>query len=222
MRNLVQKEFKMTVHSNSDFASKNLTVGQVNALVKTVGGHESVLKILDGSLKFTLITFAVDTFLTPTYFTTQPKKLWVSDAFTQRITAAYSEPLTPRGIKGVQKAFDLQRKMYDGDFIKQMGGEAEVRKFAFTPDQIASMIDAQPNSIDGAMLNNGYANIFYVIGVDGGLFAVDVDWRSHDSVWGAFAFKLDEFGRCVDDGVERIARSVRRVELSFSGFNSIR
>lgn len=36
------------------FASKNLTAGQLNALVKAVGGEEGALGILDGSIKVTL------------------------------------------------------------------------------------------------------------------------------------------------------------------------
>jgi hypothetical protein len=39
----------------SNFSSKHLTLGQVNALVKKLGGHASVLAILSGKKKIEFI-----------------------------------------------------------------------------------------------------------------------------------------------------------------------
>ncbi len=126
----------------------------------------------------------VATFVTAAYFVTQRGKLWVSWCFTMRITAAHLGALVPRGIEGVEKFLDLPHKDYPNrKIISDMGGEASVRKYAFTPDQLADMIDTQPNGIDGPMLTNGHANIFYVIGVDKIMFGVEIRWRSHRSGW---------------------------------------
>jgi hypothetical protein len=46
----------------------------------------------------------------------------------------------------------------------------------------------------GIMLNNGFVNIFYVIGKNNQLFAVRVGWSSDGREWYVFDFKLDEFG----------------------------
>lgn len=44
----------------TNFASKNLTVGQLNSLVKKVGGHDQVLEILSGKFKIQLILTTSD------------------------------------------------------------------------------------------------------------------------------------------------------------------
>ena len=44
----------------TDFASKSLTAGQLNSLVKKVGGHEQVLRILSGELKIEILVPVMD------------------------------------------------------------------------------------------------------------------------------------------------------------------
>ena len=60
-----------------NFASKDLTAGRLNALVKMVGGHDNVLAILNGELKFKLLSgvsgvaiATADTLTVPTHPTT--------------------------------------------------------------------------------------------------------------------------------------------------------
>lgn len=133
-------------------------------------------------------------FITATHFVTS-EKLYVCPGFTQLITANYTEPLVKRGLEGIEKAFDLARNMSDTEIIAELGGEEEMRKYAFTPDQVADMIDIQPGGSPGAMLTNGYANIFYMIGVGGALFAICVCWGHGRHRWRALTYRLGERGR---------------------------
>lgn len=67
----------------------------------------------------------------------------------------------------------LSRYSVDGPILKELGGEAEAET---TLTEIFSLMEAQKNGEDGALLNNGYANIFYVRDTNGGLRAVYVFW----------------------------------------------
>ncbi len=53
------------------------------------------------------------------------------------------------------------------------------------------MIQRQPKGEEGYLLSNDYANIFYVRGVGDELFAVCVNWRSHDREWGVYCGPFD-------------------------------
>lgn len=126
-----------------------------------------------------------------TYFKTR-EGLWVSDAFTSRILPHVS-PMPYRGCEGVTSQV-LERNMSDTEIINELlGGMEETRKHASTLDQIAAMIDLQPNGEDGKLLNNGYANILYVL-VNGVLFAVGVGWGSGSRGWSVRDWRLCEGG----------------------------
>lgn len=55
---------------------------------------------------------------------------------------------------------------------------------------VISLIGKQPNGEDGALLTNGYANIFYMRGVGGQVFAVSVLWFAVDRRWRVRAWHL--------------------------------
>lgn len=61
-------------------------------------------------------------------------------------------------------------------------------------EDIAGFIEAQPNGKEGFLLTNGYANIFYVEGRNGEVFAVGVLWVSDGRGWFVYDWLLDEFG----------------------------
>lgn len=62
-------------------------------------------------------------------------------------------------------------------------------------EDIAGFIEAQPNGKSGFLLTNGYANIFYVEGKNGEVFAVRVFWNSVSRLWHVGGWRLDEAGR---------------------------
>ena len=130
------------------------------------------------------------TFVTTTYWVIDPAcKLWVSSEFTQRITTAYPDPILHRGLEGVTH---FPSKSSDNKNIAEMGGMEEVRKHAFTPDQIADLRDKQMSGEEGQLLTNGYWNLFYVIGKGGVLFVVGLYWDRDDGEWHADAWLLVE------------------------------
>lgn len=55
---------------------------------------------------------------------------------------------------------------------------------------LATVIERQPDGQEGDLLANGSANIFYVGGANGGVFAVRVRWYSGHRKWYLFAPRL--------------------------------
>ncbi len=141
-----------------------------------------------GLLKTALATALATTFLTGEYFITRPG-LWVSTDFKLRITSAYPEALVPRGLHGVE-SFDLTNGSSDQDILTKMGGEENVLKHAFTPDQLSDLINLQENGESGQLQNNGCANLFYVVGANGVLFVVSVLWYADGRGWSVSAWEL--------------------------------
>jgi len=140
-----------------------------------------------------LATAIAATFLTGEYFTTR-SGLWVFDDFRSRITSAYPEGLVPQGLGGGQ-SFNHKSNSYNRDIIGRMNGEGEVRKHAFTPDQVAGLIDLQKNGESGRLLANGYSNLFYMVGENAVLFVVRVGWHPDNREWIVNAWELDVRGR---------------------------
>jgi hypothetical protein len=124
------------------------------------------------------------------YFVTRAG-LYVWSEFAGRILPAY-KAIVRRGIKGVD-SIDLSRNMYDREIVAEyLGGEEVARKHAFTPDQVAELIDAQWGGKPGLLLNNGYANILYVLGKDDVLFPASVYWNSGSDEWVVGACTFDD------------------------------
>ena len=126
------------------------------------------------------------------YFKTR-QGLWVADSFNNRILSKVGQ--TPhRGNEGVTSSI-LVRNMSDQEIIDELlGGMEEARKHSFTLDQIATMLDLQSNGEDGDLLNNGYANIFYIL-VNEVLYALYVDWKSDNLNWRVSLWHLGENSR---------------------------
>ncbi len=83
----------------------------------------------------------------------------------------------------------LKANAYDKDIRKELP-----ENHLSTLEDIAGLIEAQSGGKSGFLLNNGYANIFYVEGKNGEVFAVDVRWYSGYREWNVRAWKLDGFG----------------------------
>ena len=52
------------------------------------------------------------------------------------------------------------------------------------------MVEVQSGGINGRLLNNGYANIFYVVGKGGAVFAVYMRWYGGLRPWFFLCFPL--------------------------------
>ena len=67
----------------------------------------------------------------------------------------------------------LRRSSVDGPIITELGGEAKAET---TLSEMFSLMEKQKNGEDGVLLNNGYANIFYIKDQNGVLRTVGVRW----------------------------------------------
>ncbi|MFZ2299678.1 MAG: hypothetical protein WAW00_00915 [Candidatus Moraniibacteriota bacterium] len=83
----------------------------------------------------------------------------------------------------------LKANAYDKDICKELP-----ESHLSTLEDIASLIEAQPKGKSGFLLNNGYANIFYVEGKNGEVFAVRVSWDSDYREWLVSGWRLDGTG----------------------------
>ena len=134
------------------------------------------------------------------YFKTH-QGLFVGKSFTEHLLLKIDK-IPYRGLEGVTSHV-LVRNMYDKEIINEfLGGMEEARKYAFTLDQIATMIDLQPNGEDGYLLDNRNANLFYLLAKEE-LFGIDVFWTPcHD--WHVRAWPLGSQGKmCADSRVFR-------------------
>ena len=67
----------------------------------------------------------------------------------------------------------LRQSSVDGPIITELGGEAKAET---TLAEMFSLMQKQKNGESGTLLNNGYANIFYIKDQNGVLRAVSVYW----------------------------------------------
>ena len=169
--------------------------GGTPEMLQQIADDQTLMQKFVGLFQPTVLAAAIGaTFVTSSYFITRPE-LWVSEDFQSRITFAYPEALVPRGLEEVE-SFDLTNESSDKAILArpEMGGEEEVRKHAFTPDQIADLIDLQLRGLEGKLLTNSGANLFYVFGKNYELFVVSIDWDAGRSRWDLYAWRLGEFG----------------------------
>jgi hypothetical protein len=81
----------------------------------------------------------------------------------------------------------LRKSSVDGPIIAELGGEAKAET---TLTEMFSLMEKQKNGEDGVLLNNGYANIFYIRDKNGVLRAVYVAWV--DDGWYVYAHPVDD------------------------------
>ena len=171
--------------------------GGTAAMLQRAADDRALMQRLVGLFQQTaLVTAIAATFLTSDYFVIRPG-LWVSNDFTSRITAAYPEVLVPRGLDGVE-SFDLTKVSWSSDYEilnrSEMGGEVNVRKHAVSPDQVAALIDLQPEGVSGRLLRNGGVNLFYMVGKNHDLSVVSVRWDADSHLWIVGAWDCDVLG----------------------------
>jgi hypothetical protein len=186
------------------FASKNLTAGQLNAIVKKIGGEQTVLDCLSGKVKMSfsqkgatkrlerigeVVLPAITDPLNPSEFFKTRAGLYVWGSFRDWILPATKQvESVPKAVctshKLVKDASDTENRaeMPDNHVFE------DASKFCA---HLSGMIDRQKGGQDGDLISNdGYANIFYVRGVESGVFAVDVRWYSVRCSWRVGAYAL--------------------------------
>ena len=116
-------------------------------------------------------TFVVsDHFKVDTSDTAEVKISYIGDNF-RDWTKGMAEDVSA-GVKAPVIYHDLSKDSLDKDIISDLGGQ---EKATVTPAGIYQLMKQQGNGEAGILLNNGYANIFYVL-IGGVLRAVGVHW----------------------------------------------
>lgn len=138
----------------------------------------AVLKLVNDSVQLD----AVASHNPQDFFKTR-KGLWISDEFKSRILtkAKPVENLDPLTLV----SRELTKNAYDREITPELG-ENYIFDESEVCARIAAMIDKQPNGIAGDLLNNGYANLFYVAGC-----VVGVRWDGVGRKWRVRAWGLD-------------------------------
>lgn len=81
----------------------------------------------------------------------------------------------------------LRQSSVDGPIITELGGEAKAET---TLLEMFSLMEKQKHGEDGVLLNNGWANIFYIKDSAGVLRSVRVRWRGDG--WGVLADSVED------------------------------
>lgn len=77
---------------------------------------------------------------------------------------------------------NLDKPLNDFEIIEKYGEDIVFDSAADLEATLVDLISKQPSGEEGDLLNNGYANIFYVR-VGGGVHYVRAHWRAGDSRW---------------------------------------
>jgi len=108
---------------------------------------------------------------------------YLGDNFKKWFTGKTEEPFPGSTVYGRK----LNKDSVDGPIIAELGGQ---EKSETTLSEVYAIMERQPNGKAGELLNNGYANIFYVRDITGTLRAVVVYWD--DDGWGVDAVSVED------------------------------
>lgn len=187
---------------STEFASAGLTAGQLNAIVKKLGGHDRALMFLRDELtvsepvKPKLLELlgivsvpasakkfvAKKKFVINTGDDASVKISYLGDNFKNEFLGKTEKPFAGSELRQ-QK---LMESSVDGPIIAEIGGEAKAET---TLTEIFALMEKQGKGQAGALLNNGWWNIFYVRNAKGVLRAVYVGWGGGG--WGVYAGSVE-------------------------------
>lgn len=112
---------------------------------------------------------AKDRFKVDTSRKAKVKISYLGDNFESWFMGKTEEPFSGSTIYGRE----LNKGSVDGPILSELGGQ---EKSETTLSEVFAMMARQANGKAGELLNNGYANIFYVRDITGTLRAVSVSW----------------------------------------------
>ena len=114
---------------------------------------------------------------------------YLGDNFTSWIlsdSGKTEDPITEQTLR----FHKLRQSSVDGPIIAELGG---AEKSETTLSEMFALMEKQGKGEDGVLLNNGYANIFYIKDQNGVLRAVRVDWGGGG--WFVNAFSVEDPSR---------------------------
>ena len=171
----------------SNFAARNLSLGQINALVKMLGGEAVVLDIITGIKKFSLEAASGELFDEVMFFQDRSalrvdSDLLLNVGLQTRSARPYSA-LTCR---------QLLKEENEATIFGQLGSEQHAKTLEGAVDlgQIAELIRAHDSGTSDILLDDGSANLFAVRGHDGCLHNVWVHWDHNDEEWNVLCWSF--------------------------------
>ena len=182
------------------FSSADLTGGQLNAVVKKLGGHEGALKFLRDELVVqpatqppllelvtTIPVPAVIRFAAADHFQhgeeVKGVKCYLWSNFLERFGNKVEENVD-RCIIHVHK---LLKNSRDLGIRAAIGEEYEETKLA----HLWHLLSLQPKGEAGTLLVNGWANIFYIRDAEDFLWAVGAHWLASSREWNLRASSVE-------------------------------
>lgn len=180
-----------------------LDLGTIEAVFNKLGGLEGAKRFLSGAAEVVLKSIlslvndkvASDTIKTfdPHAFYKMRGGLWVSDFFRDNVLvkAALVKNLSAATLKSLE----LTKNAYDREITPCLPQNYEFN-ISEALARIAQMIEKQSGGKEGDLLNNGYANLFYVPGC-----VVLVYWSAGRRAWDVSAWELDDSRWCAGSRV---------------------
>lgn len=171
-----------------------LDLGTIEAVFNKLGGLDGAKRFLSGAVEVVLksvLSLVKDSipsdpikeFGLSVFYKTR-KGLWISDSFRDNVLvkAAIVKTLPTATLKSMS----LIKDAYDREITPCLPPDYEW-DVTEALARIAQMIEKQWGGKEGELLNNGYANLFYVPG-----FVVLVFWYAGDGRWDVGAWELDD------------------------------
>jgi hypothetical protein len=180
------------------FAAKDLTMGELNALVKICGGEAPVRSILADELRVELTKVGVGRLIHPAAeLCTQAadnglEALWVDLDLARLVNLDHCSV----DFRPLKHMFKLSKAMNDSTIAQNVGGHVTLVERRTTIAQLATEINLARRGERG-LFKKGRYYIIYIEGSDGSLIAVDVCWRAGRRRWQVACFRFDQDGEWI-------------------------
>ena len=170
-----------------------LTLGQVEALVNKLGGKDRVLEFLRGGVQIvvkqpgllcratTVKVPGIAKFVVKDHLTAVNVG-WIDKNFDQFFRNKQEEDVDDITLVVSR----LEKDSLDTSILAELGDRAET-----SLAHLFALLEKQSKGEQGILLTNGYANIFYIRGTDGNLWAVSANWNSYDGYWDVEASSVE-------------------------------
>lgn len=198
----------------------NLTLGQIEAGINKIGGEDAFMRLLAGEINIvpakpadpkkllelvtTVSVPACEKFVAKEHFKVDTsRKAKVKIAFLWDNFSKHFLPKTEEGVlAGEIKVHKLLQSSLDAPIMTELG---DPTAYSTTLADMWVMLEKQPNGEKGALLINGYANIFYIHDTEGNLWAVSARWYAAHGGWNVGAVSVG-YPRRWFDGTRVLSR----------------
>lgn len=179
---------------SNEFSSSDLTAGQLNAIVKKLGGRDGALKFLrdDVIIKASNLLRVAEVAVSATnrFVASDHIKAanvgWMSDNFKRLFLNKVEENIPDAELV----VSELKKASLDAPIMTELG---ERKKIALA--HFFELLEKQSKGQAGLLLTNGYAIIGYIQDEEENFWAVNAHWRSDYRYWDVYAISVG----CLDE-----------------------